>query len=154
FHERRGRSYGLLAVHGDREAVNQVYATRSAAEHFFEAVLLWRASQARRPGSGRAGAPAGESLRVRPPGTVTDLLSGELAKLESWLDRIAEHVKSDEEQVELSAAANRCHGLADSLQAWLGQKLAGQVYWLDVSGERAQRIVLASAPIDVGPALR
>jgi len=28
------------------------------------------------------------------------------------------------------------------------------VYWVEVSGERAQRLALASAPIDVGPALR
>jgi ATP-dependent DNA helicase DinG len=152
FHERRGRAYGLLAVHGNREALNQVYATRAAAEQFFAGVLVWRAAQSRRGGA-RPGA-AGDSRRVRQPGIVPDALSGELAKLANCVDRIADGVKSDEEQVELTAAANRCTGLADSLQAWLGQKLEGQVYWVEVSGERSQRVALASAPIDVGPALR
>jgi ATP-dependent DNA helicase DinG len=152
FHERRGRAYGLLAVHGNREALNQVYATRAASDQFFTGVLVWRAGQARRGGA-RPGAP-GDSLRVRQPGIVPDALSGELARLANCVDRIAEGVKSDEEQVELTAAANRCTGLADLLQAWLGQKLEGQVYWVEVSGERTQRVALASAPIDVGPALR
>src|SRR5260370_1330226 len=85
FHERRGRSYGLLAVHGNREALNQVYATRAASEQFFADVLVWRAGQARR-GGGRPGAGAGDSLRVRQPGIIPDGLSEELAKLANCLD--------------------------------------------------------------------
>jgi ATP-dependent DNA helicase DinG len=154
FHERRGRSYGLLAVHGSTEALNQVLATRAASERLFADILLWRAGQPRRPSSGRAGAVSGESLRVRKAAIVADGLSPQLAALAHHLDRIAEQVSSDEEQIELTAAANRCHALVESLQAWLGQTLADQVYWIDVSGERAQRIALSSAPIDVGPALQ
>jgi ATP-dependent DNA helicase DinG len=36
----------------------------------------------------------------------------------------------------------------------LDQSLAGQVYWAEPRGQQPRRIALASAPIDVGPALR
>jgi ATP-dependent DNA helicase DinG len=91
---------------------------------------------------------------VRETGIVADVLSEPLRRLTAALDRIGDKVKTDEERIELEAAARRCGGLATSLQEWLQQKLPGQVYWLEVSGERTQRILLASAPIDVGPALR
>jgi len=154
YHERRERTYGLLSLRGDNDALRQLYAARSASERFFASVVMWRAAQARRPAAGRGGAPAGESLRVRQPGIVADALSEELVKLANFLDGIAEEVKSEEEQVEWTAAALRCGVLAESLRAWVGQKLANQVYWIDVGGERTQRITLASAPIDVGAALR
>src|SRR5207248_5421924 len=44
--------------------------------------------------------------------------------------------------------------LAREVRQWLGQELEGQVYWVETSGEQGQRLTLASAPIDVGPALR
>jgi ATP-dependent DNA helicase DinG len=50
--------------------------------------------------------------------------------------------------------ALRCSDLATRVQEWLGQKLAGQVYWIDVTGTASQRVVLSSAPIEVGPVLR
>ena len=50
--------------------------------------------------------------------------------------------------------ANRALGLAAGIKQWLAQELEGQVYWVDVSGERQQRVTLSSAPIDVGPALK
>jgi len=154
FHERRGSSYGLLAIRGDNEALRQVYAARSAAEQFFASILQWREGQVRRPAAGRSGAPAGESLRVRQPGIVADELSEELVKLTNFLDRIAADVESGEEQVEWTAASQRCAVLAETLRSWVGQRLESQVYWIDVSGERTQRIALASAPIDVGAAMR
>jgi ATP-dependent DNA helicase DinG len=43
--------------------------------------------------------------------------------------------------------------LAQGLRQWLKQELPGQVYWIDTGGEQGQRLSLASAPIDVGPAL-
>jgi ATP-dependent DNA helicase DinG len=153
FHERRGTSHGLLTVHGDDDAIRQVYETRSAADQFFREVQSWLARQVRPAGRQRP-AGGGDSLRVRQPRIVGDTLSEPLRVLTSHLDRISESVQSEEEQIEYEAAANRCSGLAASLEEWLDQKLPGQVYWLEVSGERQQRVTLASAPIDVGQALR
>src|SRR5262249_35069759 len=76
-----------------------------------------------------------------------------LKKLASVLDSIAKNHQADEEQIEMTSAAERCRGLAHGLKTWLGQELGGQVYWVELSGERVRRIELASAPIEVGPAL-
>jgi ATP-dependent DNA helicase DinG len=40
------------------------------------------------------------------------------------------------------------------VQAWHGQKLPDQVYWVEGTGDRGQKLCLASAPIEVGPLLR
>jgi ATP-dependent DNA helicase DinG len=152
--ERRGRVHGLLALHGSNEAIAQVFRVRQAAEHFFNDVLAWRSSQTRRPAGPRAVAPTSDSLRVREPDIVADVLSGPLHDLATLLDQVAEGVRSEEEKIELTAASLRCTALAAEVQVWLSQTLPGQVYWVDVSGERAQRVALASAPIDVGPALQ
>jgi ATP-dependent DNA helicase DinG len=40
------------------------------------------------------------------------------------------------------------------LTQWLGQELEGQVYWVEVTSGRTQRVQLASAPVEVGPALQ
>src|SRR5205807_9853036 len=69
------------------------------------------------------------------------------------LDPIADSLESEEEKIEVQAPANRCLGLAQGLRQWLGQELDDQVYWVEVAGER-RRVTLASAPVDVGPALQ
>jgi ATP-dependent DNA helicase DinG len=153
FTERSGVAHGLLTVHGTHEALQQVYDTRSAANQFFNQVRQWLADQTR-PGMQGRSPGAGGSLRIRQPNVVPNILSEPLKRLTSHLDRIGEGIKSEEEQIEYEAAANRCEVLAAALDNWLEQKLADQVYWLEVSGERLQRVTLASAPIDVGPVLR
>jgi ATP-dependent DNA helicase DinG len=153
FSDRRGRAHGLLAFYGDEHSPALVQGVRVATDRFFEQVLAWRAGQARRPASGRA-APPSDSVRVRKPPIVEDTLSAELEALGDHLQKVGQRVKAEEEQIELSAAAIRCSTIAGELRQWLRQGLPGQVYWVDVSGERSQRIALASAPIDVGPALR
>jgi ATP-dependent DNA helicase DinG len=154
FHERRGRSHGLLALRGDHETLQQVFQARAAADQFFAEVQLWLQRQPRPGMRNRAPASTGDSLRVRQAGIAANLLAEPLQHLAASLDRLAEKLKSDEERIEFEAAARRCGDLAARLDEWLEQKLPGQVYWLEVTGERTQRILLASAPIDVGPALR
>jgi ATP-dependent DNA helicase DinG len=145
---------GLLVAFGTPESQRQVAAVRSAADQFFAAVLDWRARQARKAGWARAAGSGSDSLRVRQPEIVPDVLSEELKKLASCLGNLADQRQADEEKIELTAASGRCLGLAVSLRAWLEQKEQGQVYWIDVTGGRTQRIMLSSAPIEVGPALQ
>jgi ATP-dependent DNA helicase DinG len=155
YSERRGRAHGLFTLYGDNLALRKVLEARAAADEFFGLVLAWRsAQQPRRPNPSRPAGPSPESLRVRQPGIVPDILSPELAELAGLAQQIAEGVKAEEEKIELTAAALRCHALAVALKSWLGQELAGQVYWMDAGGERGQRVSLASAPIEVGPVLR
>src|SRR5262249_35084246 len=133
---------GLLASYGDDEAIAQLEHARQATERFFLSVRTWKDQQARGTG------------RVREPGIVPDTLSEELNKLASNMSRCAEALPSDEEKVELTSAAARCSGLATAVAEWLSQGLDGQVYWVETRGERQNRMVLASAPVEVGPALR
>jgi ATP-dependent DNA helicase DinG len=151
FHERRGAGHGLLAVHGDDQAMAQVARTRMATEEFFNTILNWRWQQERR--NSRAPA-AGDALRVRQPDIVPDRLSDEFMRLGACLEKVAGAITNAEERIEFESAVLRCQDLADRVNAWLGQKLPDQVYWIDGTGERGHKLTLASAPIEVGALLR
>src|SRR5262245_7285355 len=133
---------GLLASYGNEQAVAQLERARQASDRFFQSVRAWQDRQHRPTG------------RVREPGIVPDVLSEELAKLSSNLNRCADALGSEEERIELTSAAERCDAQAGAITQWLTQALADQVYWVETRGERQSRVVLASAPVEVGPALR
>jgi ATP-dependent DNA helicase DinG len=136
------RQRGLLVAFRSPEAIKQVDAVRFAAERFFAGIEDWLARQKKATG------------RVRTPFVVADTLSEELTKLASAVQAITHTLSADEEKIELDAAANRCRGLALAIQQWLGQELDGQVYWIEKSEGRTPKLALASAPIEVGPALQ
>jgi len=145
---------GLFAYLRSDEGIHQVEATRQASDEFFGQVLEWIARQARP--DGRPGfRPSSDSVRVREPGIVADVLSEELIKLGSRIDTVAENI-DEEHKIEFTALAERARGLALSLRTWLAQDLPGQVYWIENSGSagRQPRVELASAPIVVAEALR
>ena len=133
---------GVLATLGDPESITQVEAVRQAAERFFAAVHNWHANQQRGTG------------RVRQAGVVADSLSEELDKLASKLTKLASAHNSDEDKLELTSKADRLLGIAKSVREWVGQELAGHVYWCEVRQGRIPRVSLSSAPIEVGPALK
>jgi ATP-dependent DNA helicase DinG len=144
---RTGR--GLLGAFGTEESMRQLEAARAGADQLFAALRTWHAQQPRAAGKERA-----DSLRVRRANIVADPLSEELKKMASCLDRIAEECEGEENKVEVSAAANRCAGLAGAVSQWLNQELGGQVYWLEGVSDRSTKLTLASAPIEVGPVLK
>jgi len=132
---------GILTGYSAKDAYDQLEATRQAVERFFEDVVAWNMRQSRSTG------------RVRTPHIVADTVSEEFIKLRSAITAIAKKLETDEERIELLAPANRCQAFAEGVKQWLAQDLAGQVYWVETSGTRTERVALASAPIDVGPAL-
>jgi ATP-dependent DNA helicase DinG len=142
---------GLLSLHGDSDILDQVYRVRQETERFFQGIQFWHRDHESQRHQGR---PPREMLRIRDRDIVPNFLSDELEKLVHHLDRIEENIKSEEEKIELEAAATRCQELADSLRSWLDQKLPGQVYWMDGLRAAGRKIALASAPINVGPILR
>jgi ATP-dependent DNA helicase DinG len=150
FYERQTSAHGLLATHGSYEAKEQVLRTRAAVDDFFQDVRAWYQQQL--PRANRAEAAPAESRRVHKRGIVPDPLSGEFLKLADLITQDAKRIENEEIEIEFLAAANRCRDFAERVQNWLDQKLDDQVYWLDISGHK--RVTLASAPIDVGPALR
>jgi len=133
---------GILATLGDGDTVAQLDATRQAAEVFFAAVQDWHLRQPRGTG------------RVREPGIVPDVLSEELQKLANRLYDLARGRDSEEEKLELTSRADRLGAMALAVREWLRQSLDGQVYWVEVRQGRVLRVELASAPVEVGPALR
>jgi ATP-dependent DNA helicase DinG len=144
---------GLLAFIPSEDAATQTEMVRHASERFFASLRVWAASQPKDNRGGTRPATSSESLRVRQPNIVPDILSEELVKLGSCLDAVAEKL-DDEQQIEFLAVADRARGVALGIRQWLAQALEGQVYWIDITTGRTERIELASAPIDVGPALR
>jgi ATP-dependent DNA helicase DinG len=155
---------GLLAFIPSEDAAAQTEMVRHASERFFAAIRTWADSIGAAHGaqwSKRSVLPltplrsvrGSDSVRVHEPNIVADLLSEELQKLGACLDAVAENL-DEEQQIEFLAVADRARGLALGIKSWLAQALEGQVYWIDITSERTERIELASSPIDVGPALR
>src|SRR5207237_4791115 len=94
FHERGTTAHGLLSVHGDNAAMEQVYRTRAAVDDFFGSVLTWRL----REQSKASRVPTvSDSIRVRTRDIVADRLSGEFLNLASCLDRIGDKINNPEE---------------------------------------------------------
>jgi ATP-dependent DNA helicase DinG len=133
---------GILATLGDGDAVAQLEATRQASERFFTAIYQWHVSQPRSTG------------RVRESGIVPNHISEEMIKLGSQLHDLAKGRDSEDEQLELTSRGDRLIGMAESAKQWLRQELDGQVYWVEVRPGRIPRVGLASAPIEVGEALK
>ena len=133
---------GILATLGDGDAVAQLEATRQACEKFFTAVFQWNLGQPNRTG------------RVRESGVVPDHLSEELTKLGTQLHGLAKTREAEEEKLELTSRGDRLALMAKSVKDWLRQSLDGHVYWVEVRQGRIPRVALASAPIEVGEALK
>jgi ATP-dependent DNA helicase DinG len=143
---------GLFAHIGSDQAIRQVEATRQAGDRFFESLVDWAIRQ---PNTNRGPARANDSVRVRTPDIVPDILSEELKKLARQIDEVASDLE-DEQKIEFKAVADRARGLCQSVQQWLAQEFEDQVYWIDTAVGRGSqvRIDLVSAPIDVGPTLQ
>ncbi|MBM3996708.1 MAG: DEAD/DEAH box helicase [Planctomycetes bacterium] len=150
YHERRGKAIGLLTLHGESADLMQVHRMRTIAHQFFDSILHWRREaelKAKRQSNS-------DSFRVRRTAIVADTLSVELRKLADRLDAIADAITDEAEQIELESVSHRCETLAESVITWLGQQLSGQVYWIEGSGERGDRLQLASAPIEIADIFR
>lgn len=140
---------GILATLGDGDAVAQLDLTRQAAEKFFLSVYQWHLAQPKGNGPN-----ASASGRVRESKPVEDTLSVPLSKLGDTLNELAKGRDAEDERLELTSRADRLYAMAKSVTEWLNHDLAGQVYWVEVRSGRVPRVTLASAPIEVGPALK
>ncbi len=140
---------GLLAVHGTRETLQQLAATRQAAERLFLAARAWFQSASRQ---GRL--PASPELRVRQPQVIPNLLTEELNKLALALFDVAEKLDADEEKIEWTSTAERAAALGQATADWIEQNRPDQVYWMEKRGEPSTRLTLASAPVEIGAVMK
>src|SRR5207253_752633 len=89
YHERRGKAVGLLTLHGDSRDWQQVHHTRAVVHQFFNSILDWRRLyefKMKRHSTS-------DTLRIREPAIVPDILSEEFQRLAGTLDKIADGVK-------------------------------------------------------------
>jgi ATP-dependent DNA helicase DinG len=140
FNERGDK--GLLVFHQLHDAIRQVQRVRFAARDFFDDIAVWKAGIG--PANGR----------VRKPLGWPETLVEELNRLATAISEGAEDVEGAEQRVELTAAQDRCDGLAASLLSWQRQLAAESVFWIEVTEGARPKVTLASAPLDVGATLR
>lgn len=141
YNERTQR--GLLVHHKMAEAQQEVEAARYYADDFFADLADWASLQGK------------QTLRVGAPEIVQNRLSPALVKLSRTLKQCASRVP-EEERLDFSAASERLQTLSTLLEDWRTQRQPETVFWLDSSRSKRgrPRMTLASAPLDVGPALR
>lgn len=124
------------------DAISTVSRVRYKAHDLFDAIIETRQTLTAKNG------------RFRQPPNLANEVSPALKELASQLVRIGDRFEKEEERIEYTSAAERCRGLADSLNSWLQHSVEDAVYWVETSGQQQQRIKLVFAPVDVGPVLR
>jgi len=140
YHERTGR--GFLAAWGTEQAIKDVVEAQRIANRFWRTLLEWHRSQGR---------PNGRLVRPNP---VPNELSPALRALHGVLRRLRPQMKSEEDQYELNALADRTKALADGLEKLLGLTEPEYVYWVEVQTDPTPRCSLLAAPVHVAGALR
>lgn len=133
---------GILLQHNLIECQQMVSRLRFLVDDFFDRVDVWR---------NESGASNG---RVRKPLGIENLVSVEASELALTIRTYAVKLKSEEQRIDLTSAADRLDGLAISLQSWLKQRDEEAVYWVEISSGRNRSIKLLSSPIQVGETLR
>jgi ATP-dependent DNA helicase DinG len=133
---------GILAAHGDAECFELLDEARQATERFFTSILVWNGEQPRGTG------------RVRARNIVKNIFSEPILKLSHKLDTLAKDIPKEDEKIELTSRSERLAQFAFAATEWLGQELAGHVYWVEQREGKQVRVSLGSAPIEVGLALK
>jgi ATP-dependent DNA helicase DinG len=130
---------GFLSFFDATEVIAAVNQTRRAGEEFFSRVRNWY-QESRQAGIG------GRCCR----NFVEDTISEHFKRLRTRLAAMANKNEDVNEKFELMRYVNRCGELAAQVQAFMEQKLAGQIYWVEQSGYKKE-LHLRSAPLNVGP---
>ena len=91
--------------------------------------------------------------RLRQPIDVDNVLGESLNDLAGLLSEEATVATRDDERLELNAAADKCRSLAVSIERWLSQSEAESVFWVETESKPRSKIVLASAPLNLGELL-
>ncbi len=123
-------------------AEEQVNRIRFVSRDLFADLAEWRQSAGARNG------------RLRKPPDIVNEVSPLLKELSARIVELSTPITRDEERIEYTSAAERCIGLANSLNSWMQQSDSDYVYWIETSGPQQQRVRLVSAPVDVAPVLR
>ena len=130
------------ASQAQKQAEQLVHRARHLGRDLFETLREYQRTSGSKNG------------RLRKPPDIVNEVSPVLKELAAQVIAISKPIQRDDQRIEFTAAAERCIGLANSLNSWLQQTAPDSVYWLEVSGPQQQRVRMVSAPVDVGPVLR
>ncbi|NCY02232.1 MAG: helicase [Planctomycetia bacterium] len=139
------RTHRGLAVHyGLEDLEAAVMRCRRAADEFFATVRARLAPRGAGP------------WRVAAPHLVPDTLGDPLQGLARQLRTAGERITNQAERHDVIALADRIATLAGTLDVWLGQNEPGCVWWVESQRSRRghERLLLSSAPVDVGETLK
>ena len=135
---------GLLVYNNVQQAQQEVLRCRFEADEYFDEVLGWLESQ------------ESQTSRVLSAKLFSDRLGPALMKLAGTVKRLTLEIDDPANRQDFLSAYQRLEVLAGQLRNWNEQIVADSVYWIESRKRRHGRpkITLASAPIDVGAALR
>ncbi len=135
---------GLFVHYQMTEAQEQVQACHYLSDELFGQLVQWHEQH------------PGNNGRVRAPGQFENLLSPALESLARTVAGVADEVEDPSDRQDLTSVQNRLLELSGELKRWMRQAIPEAVYWLQVSArrQRAPRVTLSAAPIDIGPLLR
>ncbi len=132
---------GVLALLGDRDAIDATNRAATAAEGFFAAL------------AGHTGPDIARSGRIRCGEVVPNTLSPALLALAEALHQLRRRVEDGEQVLELLGYEQRAAELAEAVEALISQADEDQAYWV-TRGRQRDLVTLASAPINVAPIVR
>ncbi len=121
---------------------SQVGVVKKAVETFFTRILEEYGKKDR-------------VLRLYKPIAIDNSIYFPMKELHENLKSFEGMVQSEEDRLEITAAANRCMEFNNSIPAFLNQYLDGYVYWLEiVEKKRFNRVVLQGVPVNAAEELR
>lgn len=136
---------GVLADKRDDSSSEFLGRVRESSEQFFDQLLAYYDQAFASGGNGR----------VKKAGAFENKLSHPLRELGMHLAALSEEQQEQPEKLELTAYATRCYGFADTVEAFVRQAEAGQVYWVEAKRRRHQSMVtLCASPIHIGSSLK
>ena len=135
---------GLLVYNNVQQAQQEVLRCRFEADEYFDEVLGWLESQ------------ESQTSRVLSAKLFSDRLGLALMKLAGTVKRLSLEIEDPTNRQDFLSSYQRLEVLSGQLRNWNEQIVADSVYWVASSKRRHGRpkVTLASAPIDVGSALR
>ncbi len=140
FQERQQK--GLLARPELRHEQQLVTRARGLVRDLFDDVRGWKETR------------GGANGRVKQPLPLVNHASPALVELGTAVTQFGKTLPKEEDEIEYTAAGERCVGLASTLNAWWQQTAEESVYWVEAFGQKQDRLRLLSAPIDVGGTMR
>jgi ATP-dependent DNA helicase DinG len=138
------RGKGLLSTHGGaaNDAIRDIEELNFRVEQFFGRCVAWQKTFGRSNG------------RLHEANWVENDISPKLRDLSLHLKAMLTTIQSDEDALELTAAAEKVTVSADVLEALVSQTVEQTVYWMEITQRGQLKVSLRAAPMRVAEGLK